>query len=1132
MPAPRLKELELREQRLLADRLRRKPPKGRPAGPAPTSDPLRGAFFVNWDEASLTSLKENANQLDLVFPEWFHVTGTPAAVRTDDAAKQAVALNFMRRFGTTELTERTETRKGDAGAALPPFPPARGGGEQQLRWLPVVNNFDGETWDGEGLARQLCEPALRARLITDLVSYAKGCQAAGVCVDFQGFPNTPILLHDQGGGRGPRPKTQKARPVPPYEGYVSFIEELASALRAEHLLMAVTAPVSSLRYPYRPVGQLADLVLLTAYDQHWASGQPGPIAAHDWFTTGLSRAAQDLPASKTLVALGNYAYDWTLPPGTVPDKPAGTPAAVVAYEQAVRLARNNKARWQWDGTSLNPFFGYVDEQRREHMVWLLDAVTAFNQMAHAQAAMPAGPRGFVLWRLGSEDKTVWSVWPKRTALDAAIAAGLRRCPSPGLIERVGQGETMRVTGTPAQGDREIHYDPKRGLIASAWYHTYPSPYVLTHYGAAENKVVLTFDDGPDPSYTPAILDILKDDGVPAVFFVVGSQAERHPALLERMAAEGHEVGSHTFTHPDISKISLRQLEVELSATQRLIESRLGCQTLLFRPPYGQDTEPRTLEEIKTVEAVNQLGYLCVGMRLDPNDWANPGVDEIVQRVRAQVQAGQGNVILLHDSGGDRAQTVAALPGLIAALREDGVEFVSLAQLLGLSREQLMPPLRSGHWRARLQYAGFGLLTLAMRGVELLFFLGIILGLARLGFIGVLAVWEHARKRRMVFRDDYFPPVAVIVPAYNEEKVVAQTVRSLLHADYRGPLEIIVVDDGSKDGTYRVAAEAFAGEPHVTVLTKPNGGKSAALNYGIARTSAEIVVGLDADTVFRPDTVSKLVRHFAAPGVGAVAGNAKVGNRLNLLTRWQALEYITCQNLDRRAFSLLNCITVVPGAVGAWRRKLVLQAGGFTHMTLAEDADLTMAIRRLGYRVVNEEEAVALTEAPDTVKGFLKQRFRWMFGTIQAAFHHKRALFNPWHGALGFVALPNIFIFQVLFPLISPVMDLTLLFSAGSWLIEYWHHPGQMPAGTGQVLWYYLLFVVVDYLAGVLAFALEPAEDKTLLVWLFLQRFFYRQLMYYVAIKSTLAALKGAAVGWGKLERKATVQDLEQPAGTG
>jgi len=311
---------------------------------------------------------------------------------------------------------------------------------------------------------------------------------------------------------------------------------------------------------------------------------------------------------------------------------------------------------------------------------------------------------------------------------------------------------------------------------------------------------------------------------------------------------------------------------------------------------------------------------------------------------------------------------------------------------------------------------------------------------------------------------------------------------------------------------------------VRLFTKTNGGKAEALNFGLRQAKGEIIVALDADTIFPPQTIRALVRRFDDPRVGAIAGNAKVGNRINLVTRWQALEYITAQNLDRRAFARLNCITVVPGAVGAWRRKLFEQLGGFASDTLAEDQDLTLKVRKLGYRIGYEENAVAWTEAPDTLRGLAKQRFRWSFGTLQCMWKHRDALFNSRYGALGFVAMPNVWIFQILFPLISPLMDLMFAWSFVSAALERWEHPGEYSiTNFKQTLFYYALFLAVDWLAAAFAFLLEKREQWSLLRWLFLQRFCYRQVMYYVMVHSLFTAIKGAVVGWGKLERKATVE---------
>jgi cellulose synthase/poly-beta-1,6-N-acetylglucosamine synthase-like glycosyltransferase len=255
----------------------------------------------------------------------------------------------------------------------------------------------------------------------------------------------------------------------------------------------------------------------------------------------------------------------------------------------------------------------------------------------------------------------------------------------------------------------------------------------------------------------------------------------------------------------------------------------------------------------------------------------------------------------------------------------------------------------------------------------------------------------------------------------------------------------------------------------------------------------------------------------------VAGNAKVGNRINLITRWQALEYITSQNMDRRAFASLNCITVVPGAVGAWRNDLLKQVGGFASDTLAEDQDLTLKIRELGHKISYEENAIAWTEAPDSVRSLAKQRFRWSFGTLQCMWKHRHAFLRPKYGALGFIAMPNVWIFQILFPLISPVMDLTLIITFLSALLEKVESPEYATNNFKQVLFYYALFLAIDWIGAAFAFTMEKRERWSLLWWLFLQRFCYRQIMYYVMIKSVLRAAFSPIVGWGKLERKATVE---------
>jgi len=321
--------------------------------------------------------------------------------------------------------------------------------------------------------------------------------------------------------------------------------------------------------------------------------------------------------------------------------------------------------------------------------------------------------------------------------------------------------------------------------------------------------------------------------------------------------------------------------------------------------------------------------------------------------------------------------------------------------------------------------------------------------------------------------------------------------------------VVAVDDGSKDRTLAVLHERFGGNPRVRILAKPNGGKASALNLGFEEARGEVVVALDSDTLFATDAVAHLTAPFSDARVGAVAGNAKVGNRVNRLTRWQALEYVTAQNLERRAWDLAGAVPVVPGAVGAWRRKAVLDLGGFHEDTLAEDTDLTLRLIAAGNRVVYAEDALAYTEAPETVKSLLKQRFRWTYGVLQACWKHKGRLFRPSGGVLGWLILPAFAIYQFLVPFIAPVVDLLLVLSLAR---------GQAAATVG----YYLLFFALDLLLSAVAILLE-GEDLGLLPGLFVQRIAYRQLLWVALIRSLWNALSGFAVGWGKLVRTGTVQ---------
>ena len=508
---------------------------------------------------------------------------------------------------------------------------------------------------------------------------------------------------------------------------------------------------------------------------------------------------------------------------------------------------------------------------------------------------------------------------------------------------------------------------------------------------------------------------------------------------------------------------------------------------------------------------SELGYRVAALEIDTKDWFETNPQQIVANALEALETRQGRIVLLHDAGGDRASTIAALGPLIDSLRARGYEPTTVAGLLNVAPQAGTPsaPLEEAPQRA-LNLAALQVASFSERMLVATFLVALVLGLLRLLVIGTLAALQRfvprfakPRYGRRAHDAEYAPMVSVVVPAYNEGRVIGRTVRSVLAQEY-SRFEVLVIDDGSSDDT-ATAARLATDDARVRVITQANGGKAAAINHGMSLATGDVIVVIDADTLLAPDAIRHLVRPLADPRVGAVAGNAKVGNRVNLVTRWQAVEYVTSQNFDRRAFAAMNCIGVVPGALGAWRRDAVLAVGGYSHDTLVEDADLTLSLLRAGAVITYEPGAVARTEAPETLAALWKQRVRWTYGTYQCLAKHRGALLR---GTLGWVALPNLLLFQVLFPLVTPLGDLAMLYalSTGRW---------------SALLSGYAGFLVMDLLASVLAFYLDHKPYRWLAL-LLVQRFVYRPLLCAVSLRAMLSAAMGARQGWRKLERTGTV----------
>jgi cellulose synthase/poly-beta-1,6-N-acetylglucosamine synthase-like glycosyltransferase/peptidoglycan/xylan/chitin deacetylase (PgdA/CDA1 family) len=616
--------------------------------------------------------------------------------------------------------------------------------------------------------------------------------------------------------------------------------------------------------------------------------------------------------------------------------------------------------------------------------------------------------------------------------------------------------------------------------------------------ANDKTIALTFDDGPDPVWTPAILDVLQRYHAKATFFLVGSRVAEYPGLVEEIAARGNEIGNHTATHADLRSAGTVRSALELRSTDLAISAASGVSTVLVRPPYS--SQPGAVDDaaLQVGRHIAGDGQLMVLADRDSADWQRPGVDEIV--ANGTPQDNRGAIVMMHDSGGDRSQTVQALNRLIPTLQATGWNFDTVGAATGVSAANVPAGLLT-------RTAGWLLISAVWLGDFLAMALRVLLitvtALAAVRTLLVICTASLHRRRQRLRAAQWFDasPVTILIPAYNEEVGIEATLRSALASDH--PVEIIVVDDGSTDRTAHIVERLRL--PRVRLLRQPNRGKAAALNTGLAAARTEVVVFVDGDTVLEADAVRKLVRNFTDSTVGAVSGNAKVGNRGGLLGKLQHIEYVVGFNLDRRMLEVLECIPTVPGAIGAFRRRAMHGLGGIPTDTLAEDTDLTMAIQRAGWRVLHEQDARAWTEAPTTIGQLWKQRYRWCYGILQSAWKHRAAMWETGAaGKLGRRGLPYLLTFQVILPLLAPFVDAATILGV---LTEDWRIP----------LLFWFAFLITQLAPSILAFRWDAEPMAPLLVLPF-QQIVYRQLMYLVVVQSVTTALVGARLPWHKLQR--------------
>jgi cellulose synthase/poly-beta-1,6-N-acetylglucosamine synthase-like glycosyltransferase/peptidoglycan/xylan/chitin deacetylase (PgdA/CDA1 family)/spore germination protein YaaH len=1009
----------------------------------PTSAGVVLGYLSPWDPAALLSLEHHADQLTHVASDWLSLIGVEGKLVETPDDKARLLC----------------VRKG-------------------LGFLPILRNLDGDDWQPEAvetLARS--SPQERALFLNTLIGRLP--------------PGSTGLL------------VEWSELDPTYKKETSqLIKELGESLHAINKELWFTVPTGNDfdAFDLEVIANSADRLVATLFDENSGSKDPGPLADSDWFEGWLKTMMVYGDPDQWVIGVGTYAYDWRKDNSTM------TPLGFTDVMARAALAGVDPA--QVDSLSNAPHFNYLagPDQNQEHEVWFLDAVTFANER---RAMAPYHPGGIALYRLGEEDPAIWDLL-RMEALhqpDVTELANLAKISLDEHIASTGTGDFITVGEDPYPGERHLEITPQGDFFER--YVKFPMPESISRQGnPSPHQVALTFDDGPDPTWTPKILKILQDKKAPAAFFVLGSQVQQFPDLLQRIAREGHEIGNHTYTHKNLAEAGDEQISLELNATTRLIEAVTGHSTAYFRAPYNSDGTPSQPGEMRALRIARDLGYLTVTQSIDPDDWERPGADAILDRVKHQ--RSEGAVILLHDAGGDRSQTVAALPAIIDYLRSRGDSIVPLSDMINLPRDTVMPPLREEEQTlsTRYVYGGFAFLRFLENAAWTLLAIVTLLALIRVTFFGICA-WRHRRREELHPEPEpaSFPPLSILLAAYNEERVIASTIQHLLDSDYPAPLEIVVVDDGSHDQTAAIIAEISAREHRVQFLQQPNGGKSSALNRAIAASHHDTLVMIDADTMVAVDGLRTLVIPLLNnPLVGAVSGTIRVGNTQCWLGKFQDLEYVAAFEIDRRAQDYLGCILVAPGALSAFRREAVDAAGLMTSDTLAEDTDLTLQLHRLGWKVRFAPRAFADTEAPEHVKALLSQRFRWSFGTLQCLWKHGEVLFAPGSGWLGWFALPSVWIFQITVVAVTPILDLLVLWSL--WL------------GRGAAIWpYFLASILLDVTLSVIALLMAGRAIRE--AWKAIpMRLLYRPLLGYVVWKCLLKALGGSWVRWAKLERTA------------
>ena len=597
---------------------------------------------------------------------------------------------------------------------------------------------------------------------------------------------------------------------------------------------------------------------------------------------------------------------------------------------------------------------------------------------------------------------------------SGIATQLSRCGQengefgPGgtlQVPVIGQGVFQRVVRIVVNGSAAFAVDPFTGKVVQSLtslqrHATRGCRYAIQEYGTIpQNTVVLAYDSSPTAQWTPRLLGILQAYNVHATFFNTGTNILANPQILQAEVNSGNVVGNQTLDNPGLTHQTGAQAQQEIVTNARIIATTGRYQSHLFYTPSVGTSEQAVKQNLFATLVGQQLGFVNVNL-------ANASWDYQVSahQVPSLQRNGAGVVLVIHDSGGSETSTLQSSINLIRRAESLGYNFITIPQLLksqdfqGPVANRIQPSLddRVGY----LLYWGPHVLQAKLLQ-DLMRYMTIFIGLITISWI-LAAAWGRYYNYRKP--PSWHPDkVSVLIPAWNESKVIRRTVESILRYPYEFAVEIVIVDDGSTDNTWEILQQMRAEYPSVKIYDKVNGGKAKALNYGLfIGVTADYTLIIDADTIVADgETIPRMARWFADPKIGVVAGRTKAGYRgkgflERMLAEFQSAEYDLGIAVLRTAQDWMNGIVIVPGSCSMFRTDLLREIKGFKSHLIAEDAAAGMELRRRfpGMRIRQDITSVALTEVPLTIKTLCSQWRRWTFGVMQVMMDHREIFVRP------------------------------------------------------------------------------------------------------------------------------------------